>query len=133
MIEPMRLVPLNLMKWIEEHKEVLKPPVGNAQIWRDADFMVTIVGGPNERTDYHDDPLEEFFYQMKGNAFLLAVDNGRFERITLREGDRLRIPAATATFSESVSPDMGIVVIFILLIHSVIPVADRLTVGSAPP
>jgi 3-hydroxyanthranilate 3,4-dioxygenase len=49
------LLPLNLMKWIDDHAEMLKPPVGNAQIWQDGEFMVTVVGGPNVRTDYHDD------------------------------------------------------------------------------
>ncbi len=33
--------------------------------------MVTVVGGPSERTDFHGDPLEEFFYQLKGHAQLL--------------------------------------------------------------
>ena len=47
------LLPLNLMKWIDDHDEVLKPPVGNAQIWEEGEFMVTVVGGPNVRTDYH--------------------------------------------------------------------------------
>ena len=27
--------PLNLAKWIDEHRDLLKPPVGNAQIWED--------------------------------------------------------------------------------------------------
>lgn len=92
MIEPMRLVPLNLMKWIEDHKDVLKPPVGNAQIWRDADFMVTIVGGPNERTDYHDDPLEEFFYQLKGNMVLRLWQQGGPKDVPIRQGEILLLP-----------------------------------------
>ena len=58
--------PFNFAKWIDEHSDLLRPPVGNAQIWADADFIVTVVGGPNERTDYHDDPFEEFFYQLRG-------------------------------------------------------------------
>ena len=31
--------------WIDAHRHLLKPPVGNVQIWEDADLMVTIVGG----------------------------------------------------------------------------------------
>src|SRR2546430_7248759 len=30
-------------------RSLLKPPVGNAQIWQDTDFIVTVVGGPNQR------------------------------------------------------------------------------------
>ena len=49
--------------------------------------MVTVVGGPNARSDFHDDPLEEFFWQFKGNAHLLVWDRGRYERVHLKEGD----------------------------------------------
>ncbi len=48
--------------------------MGNQQIWLDTDFIVTVVGGPNRRTDFHDDPYEEFFYQFKGNAWLNIID-----------------------------------------------------------
>ena len=64
------LAAFNLQKWIDDHRQALKPPVGNAQIFTDTDFIVTVVGGPNQRTDYHDDPFEEFFYQLKGNMVL---------------------------------------------------------------
>jgi 3-hydroxyanthranilate 3,4-dioxygenase len=79
--------PLNFPRWLEEHGHLLKPPVGNQQVWQDADFMVTVVGGPNARSDFHDDPLEEFFYQFKGNAYLLVHDRDRIERVDLKEGD----------------------------------------------
>lgn len=85
--------PLNFPRWLEEHAHLLKPPVGNRQVWADADFMVTVVGGPNARSDFHDDPLEEFFYQFKGNATLLLFDRGRFEAVPLREGDIFLLPA----------------------------------------
>ncbi len=84
--------PLNFPRWLQEHAHLLKPPVGNQMVWKDSDFMVTVVGGPNERTDFHDDPLEEFFYQFKGNAHLLLCDRGRYERVELREGDIFLLP-----------------------------------------
>ncbi|MFT0545766.1 3-hydroxyanthranilate 3,4-dioxygenase [Allopusillimonas ginsengisoli] len=79
--------PFNFNRWIDEHAHLLKPPVGNQQIWQDSDFIVTVVGGPNRRTDYHDDPYEEFFYQMRGNAFLNLWVEGKRERVDLKEGD----------------------------------------------
>lgn len=79
--------PLNFQRWLDENAHLLKPPVGNQQIWKDANFMVTVVGGPNERSDFHDDPSEEFFYQFKGNANLLIWDRGQYERVHLKEGD----------------------------------------------
>src|SRR6202042_3661862 len=64
----------NFHAWIEENKEKLKPPVGNVQVWEDGEMMVTVVGGPNQRRDYHDDPTEEFFYQLKGNIVLRIME-----------------------------------------------------------
>jgi 3-hydroxyanthranilate 3,4-dioxygenase len=55
-----RLKAFNFNKWIEEHRHLLKPPVGNQRVFEDADMTVQVVGGPNRRTDYHDDPVEEF-------------------------------------------------------------------------
>ena len=54
----MKLFAINLQRWIDEHRDVLKPPVGNAQIWDEGELIVTIVAGPNERTHYDDDPCE---------------------------------------------------------------------------
>ena len=83
---------LDFNRWIEEHRHLLKPPVGNAQIWQDSDFIVTIVGGPNRRTDFHDDPYEEFFYQLKGNAWLNLMVDGKRERVDLNEGAMFLMP-----------------------------------------
>ncbi|QOT77465.1 3-hydroxyanthranilate 3,4-dioxygenase [Cupriavidus basilensis] len=86
-------MPLNFPRWLDEHAHLLKPPVGNQQVWQDADTIVTVVGGPNQRTDFHDDPLEEFFYQFKGNAWLDIMDRGKRERVDLKEGDIFLLPA----------------------------------------
>jgi 3-hydroxyanthranilate 3,4-dioxygenase len=86
-------LPFNFPKWIDENAHLLKPPVGNQQVWKDADLMVTVVGGPNHRTDYHDDPLEEFFYQIRGNAYLNLWIGGKRERVDLKEGDVFLLPA----------------------------------------
>ena len=83
---------LDFHRWLEEHRHLLQPPVGNAQIWQDTDFIVTIVGGPNQRTDYHDDPYEEFFYQLKGNAYLNVIADGKRDRVDLPEGAMFLLP-----------------------------------------
>ena len=84
--------PFNFLKWIEANAHLLKPPVGNQQIWKNTDFIVTVVGGPNQRTDFHDDPHEEYFFQMKGNAHLLIWENGAYYRVDLKEGDTYLLP-----------------------------------------
>lgn len=88
-----RLSAFNLQKWIDEHRHLLQPPVGNQQIWKDGNLMVTIVGGPNRRTDYHDDPSEEFFYQLKGDMLLKLYDGKEFYDVPIREGDVFLLPA----------------------------------------
>jgi len=90
-----RLSAFNFSKWIDEHKHLLKPPVGNQLVFKDADLMVTVVGGPNGRTDYHDDPVEEFFYQLKGDMLLKLHDTstGDFYDVPIREGDIFLLPA----------------------------------------
>lgn len=87
-----RLKAFNFKQWIDEHAHLLKPPVGNQQIWEDADMMVTVVGGPNQRTDFHDDPVEEFFYQLKGDMVLKVVDNGEPYDVPIREGEIFMLP-----------------------------------------
>ncbi|MFN0163182.1 MAG: 3-hydroxyanthranilate 3,4-dioxygenase [Burkholderiales bacterium] len=85
--------PINFGAWIDKNAHLLKPPVGNQQIWADSDIIVTVVGGPNQRTDFHDDPFEEYFHQFRGNAHLLIWDRGRYERVDLKEGDIFLLPA----------------------------------------
>ncbi|MBB5460224.1 3-hydroxyanthranilate 3,4-dioxygenase [Paraburkholderia sp. Cpub6] len=84
--------PFNFHKWIDDNEHLLRPPVGNQQVYRDAELLVTVVGGPNQRTDYHDDPLEEFFYQIRGNAYLNLMMDGRRDRVDLKEGDIFLLP-----------------------------------------
>ena len=64
------LPPLNFKRWIEDNRKDLKPPVGNKQVYEDGDFIIMAVGGPNTRKDYHDDPGQEFFYQIEGDMVL---------------------------------------------------------------
>ncbi len=87
-----RLQAFSFSKWIDEHQHLLKPPVGNQQIWRDAALMVTVVGGPNQRTDFHDDPVEEFFYQLRGDMMLKVVDNGQHYDVPIRQGEIFLLP-----------------------------------------
>ncbi len=103
----------NLQKWIQEHQHLLsKPPVNNALIWKDADMMVMMVGGPNTRLDYHCNPVEEFFYQLKGHCILNSFnEKGEPCEIPIQEGEVLMLPAGTLHSPQRPDPDsVGLVV-----------------------
>ena len=84
--------PLNLKRWIESNRHLLKPPVGNKVVYEDGDFIIMVVGGPNKRKDYHVDPLEEFFYQLEGDMLLKIIDNGKKVDMIIKEGEIFLLP-----------------------------------------
>ena len=83
----------NLLKWIAENPDKLKPPLGAKTVFSEEDFMVTAVGGPNARTDYHVNPTEEFFFQIKGDVAIGIQHNGKPYDILLPEGSIYLLPA----------------------------------------
>lgn len=105
--------PFNLMGWVEDHRAELTPPVANKQIWRDADMIVMIVGGGNERNDFHDDPREEFFHQIKGDMslFIWPEEGTAPFEVPIREGDVYLLPPNVWHSPQRPEPDsIGLVV-----------------------
>jgi 3-hydroxyanthranilate 3,4-dioxygenase len=47
------LAAVNLDRWLAENRERLVPPVGTKVIYGAGQNLVTVVGGPNARKDYH--------------------------------------------------------------------------------
>ena len=84
--------PLNFNKWIDKNRHLLKPPVGNSVVYKDTDFMIMVVGGPNSRKDYHVDPVEEFFYQLEGDMLLQIMENGKRVDVPIMEGEIFLLP-----------------------------------------
>lgn len=104
------LMPINLNKWIEEHKHLLKPPVGNANVWEDREFMVTVVGGPNSRTDFHIDDGEEFFYQIKGDIVVKIIEDGKVVDVPIREGEIFLLPSRVPHSPRRPADTIGLVI-----------------------
>ena len=74
--------------------------------------MVTVVGGPNQRHDYHDDPTEEFFYQLKGDVFLRLMETPGKLPIECRssEGEIFLLPKHMRHSPQRVAGSIGVVV-----------------------
>ncbi len=86
--------PFNLQKWIDENRDLLKPPVGNKNLYPEGtDYIVMIVGGPNARKDYHYNETEELFYQLEGEITVRIQEDGKAVDIPLKAGDMYLHPA----------------------------------------
>lgn len=102
--------PFNFKKWIDEHRHLLKPPVGNQQVWEDTEFIVMVVGGPNSRKDYHYNEGEEFFYQLEGDVSVKIIDDGKPRTIEIKEGDIWLLPPRTPHSPQRGANTVGLVI-----------------------
>jgi 3-hydroxyanthranilate 3,4-dioxygenase len=90
------LKPFNLNQWIDENRHLLKPPVGNKNIYVDSeDYIVMIVAGPNARKDFHYNETEELFYQLEGKINVIIQENGERKEMELTAGDMYLHPGKT--------------------------------------
>ena len=101
--------PINFPRWIEEHRHLLKPPVGNKCIY-DGEFIVMVVGGPNQRTDYHYDEGPEFFYQLEGEIVLKVQDGGRARDIPIKAGEVFYLPPRVPHSPQRMANSIGLVI-----------------------
>ena len=86
--------PFNLTQWIADNRNLLKPPVGNKNLYHESgDYVVMIVGGPNARKDYHLNETEELFYQLEGNIVVGIQEEGKAVDIEIKEGEMFLLPA----------------------------------------
>lgn len=82
----------NFNAWIDANAQFLKPPVSNKLVFEQTGMVIQVVGGPNQRVDFHDDPVEEFFYQLRGDMILKVMEDGRIRDIPIREGEVFLLP-----------------------------------------
>jgi len=102
--------PIHFQRWIETHRDVLKPPVCNKLVFRETDFIIMVVGGPNRRKDYHDDIAEEFFYQIEGDMLLKTMQNGHPVDVPIREGEIFLLPPHVPHSPQRFVDTVGLVV-----------------------
>jgi len=104
------LGPHNLQAWIDEHRHLLKPPVGNQMVFQDTEFLVMVVGGPNRRKDYHVEDGEEFFFQIEGDIVLRVIENGAPRDIAIRQGEIFLLPPGIPHSPQRPANTVGLVI-----------------------
>ena len=103
--------PFNLNKWIEENRDLLKPPVANKNLYvASEDYIVMIVAGPNARKDYHFNETEELFYQLEGNIQVNIQEDGQKREMKLGPGDMFLLPSNTPHSPVREDNSIGLVV-----------------------
>lgn len=105
-----QLKPISLESWIDAHRAELKPPVGNKRLFREGDFIIMAVGGPNRRKDFHIDPGEEFFQMLEGDMLLKVFDGGHVHDIPIREGEVFLLPANMPHSPQRFADTVGLVI-----------------------
>jgi 3-hydroxyanthranilate 3,4-dioxygenase len=103
--------PFNLTRWIAENRDKLKPPVGNKNLYVDAeDYIVMVVAGPNARKDYHYNETEELFYQLEGNITVVIQEDGQRKEMHLGPGDMYLHPAGVPHSPGRSAGSIGLVI-----------------------
>ncbi len=103
--------PFNINKWIDENRHLLKPPVGNKNLYPEgSDYIVMVVAGPNARKDYHFNETEELFYQLEGNIVVKTQQNGTMVAMHLGPGDMFLLPANTPHSPNRSEGSIGLVI-----------------------
>jgi 3-hydroxyanthranilate 3,4-dioxygenase len=103
--------PFNLNKWIEENRNLLQPPVSNKNLYPESqDYIIMVVGGPNNRKDYHYNETEELFYQLEGHIKVHIQEDGKKITMELGPGDMYLHPAKIPHSPERTAGSIGIVV-----------------------
>jgi 3-hydroxyanthranilate 3,4-dioxygenase len=85
-------LPFALAAWIDEHLPHSLGAIGNKEVFKGSDFIFQIIRGPNARNDFHIDPWDEIFYQLRGHIFLHVIADGRERRIRIGEGEVFLLP-----------------------------------------
>lgn len=103
--------PFNLNQWIKENRHLLKPPVGNKNLYiKSDDYIVMVVGGPNARKDYHYNETEELFYQLEGEITVYIQEDGKKKEMKLGPGDMYLHPAKVPHSPNRTEGSIGLVI-----------------------
>ncbi len=106
---------LKLDQWVKKNWKDLKPPVSNKELFPGSDDAIVFVsGGPNTRNDYHVNPTEELFYQLKGDIAvrIRPLDGSTPRDVVIKEGEVYLLPRWVPHRPQRPSGTVGLIVEF---------------------
>ncbi|KAL1523105.1 hypothetical protein AB1Y20_018062 [Prymnesium parvum] len=104
------LTPTHLESWVHANRRSFAPPIMNKLLHR-SQLSIMLVGGPNERTDFHIEEGSELFYQLRGSMQLPIVHAGRREVVHIHEGQIFLLPSRIPHSPQRPEPgSLGLVV-----------------------
>ena len=106
---------VNLQKWITANAKYLQPPVSNKQLFvGSSDVIVFVSGGPNTRNDFHINPTEELFYQLKGDIAvrIRPLDGSKPTDVVIKEGELYLLPKRVPHRPQRPKGTVGLIVEF---------------------
>jgi len=104
-----------LDQWIKENARHLKPPVSNKQLYANSqDAIIFVSGGPNTRNDFHVNPTEEFFYQLKGDIAVRVrpLDGTPPRDVVIKEGEIFVLPRWVPHRPQRPAGTLGLIIEF---------------------
>jgi len=104
-------VPFALMDWIRRSMTGEFGPGATKEVFRHSDFVFQILKGPNRRNDYHLDPYDEIFYQLKGSVWVRLIgEDGQRRVAEVKAGGVLLVSAFTPHSPQRPPGSLGLVV-----------------------
>src|SRR5262245_34281690 len=85
-------LPFNLQAWIDQYLPQSLGAIGNKEVFKGSDFIFQIIKGPNARNDFHIDPWDEIFYQLRGHIFVHVMEGEKEHQIRVAEGEVFLLP-----------------------------------------
>ena len=108
------LPPFNLKQWVENNADKFTPPIGNHQLYKEQweNLLIMVIGGENYRPDYHDDPGEELFFQIKGDLILRIIDplTKKRSEVMVNEGELFLLPSHVRHSPQRAEGTVGLVI-----------------------
>ena len=101
---------VNIPKFLNEFKDSLKPPVSNKMIFNGEQLKVMVVGGPNQRDDFHVEKGEELFIQLKGAMELHVIEESQRKKVDIGQQQIYALPKLVPHSPQRFLNTIGIVV-----------------------